>query len=69
MVGCVAGGLGVEAGPRASGVRGGAGDHGGGFARARRPLKLAREISWAALLLVAGLFVMVRAVETVGACG
>jgi arsenical pump membrane protein len=36
--------------------------------RARsNPLKLAREISWGTLLLVAGLFVMVRAVESVGA--
>jgi arsenical pump membrane protein len=31
------------------------------------PIKLAREISWATLLLVAGLFVMVDAVETQGA--
>jgi arsenical pump membrane protein len=31
------------------------------------PIKLAREISWATLLLVAGLFVMVDAVETDGA--
>jgi arsenical pump membrane protein len=31
------------------------------------PLKLAAEISWATLLLVAGLFVMVDAVESVGA--
>lgn len=31
------------------------------------PLKLAREISWATLLLVAGLFVMVDAVESQGA--
>jgi arsenical pump membrane protein len=30
-------------------------------------LKLAREISWGTLLLVAGLFVMVRAVESIGA--
>ncbi len=36
--------------------------------RARsNPLKLAREISWGTLLLVAGLFVMVRAMESVGA--
>jgi arsenical pump membrane protein len=36
--------------------------------RARsNPLKLAREISWGTLLLVAGLFVMVRAGESVGA--
>jgi arsenical pump membrane protein len=36
--------------------------------RARsNPLKLAREISWATLLLVAGLFVMVDAVESQGA--
>jgi arsenical pump membrane protein len=31
------------------------------------PIKLAREISWATLLLVAGLFVMVDAVESQGA--
>jgi arsenical pump membrane protein len=31
------------------------------------PIKLAREISWATLLLVAGLFVMVEAVESEGA--
>ena len=31
------------------------------------PLKLAKEISWPTLLLVAGLFVMVDAVESVGA--
>jgi arsenical pump membrane protein len=31
------------------------------------PIKLAREISWGTLALVAGLFVMVRAVESVGA--
>jgi arsenical pump membrane protein len=31
------------------------------------PLKLAREISWGTLALVAGLFVMVRAVESIGA--
>jgi arsenical pump membrane protein len=31
------------------------------------PIKLAREISWATLLLVAGLFVMVEAVESQGA--
>ncbi len=31
------------------------------------PLKLAREISWATLALVAGLFIMVDAVESVGA--
>jgi arsenical pump membrane protein len=31
------------------------------------PLKLAREISWGTLLLVAGLFIMVDAVESVGA--
>ncbi len=31
------------------------------------PIKLAREISWATLLLVAGLFVMVDAVESIGA--
>jgi arsenical pump membrane protein len=36
--------------------------------RARNsPLRLVREISWATLLLVAGLFVMVDAVESVGA--
>src|ERR1700734_3889157 len=33
------------------------------------PIKLAREISWATLLLVAGLFVMVDAVESQGALG
>jgi arsenical pump membrane protein len=33
----------------------------------RNPLNLAREISWATLLLVAGLFVMVDAVESQGA--
>ena len=33
----------------------------------QNPLKLAREISWSTLLLVAGLFVMVDAVESVGA--
>jgi arsenical pump membrane protein len=31
------------------------------------PLKLAREISWATLILVAGLFVMVDAVQSIGA--
>ena len=31
------------------------------------PLKLAKEISWATLILVAGLFVMVDAIESVGA--
>ncbi len=31
------------------------------------PIKLAREVSWATLLLVAGLFVMVEAVESQGA--
>ena len=30
------------------------------------PLKLAREISWTALLLVAGLFILVDAVESIG---
>jgi arsenical pump membrane protein len=39
-----------------------------GSVKARsNPIKLAREISWATLLLVAGLFVMVDAVETQGA--
>ena len=33
------------------------------------PMKLAREISWATLALVAGLFVMVNAIESVGALG
>jgi arsenical pump membrane protein len=33
------------------------------------PIKLAREISWSTLLLVAGLFVMVDAVESQGALG
>jgi arsenical pump membrane protein len=33
----------------------------------RNPISLAREISWATLLLVAGLFVMVDAVESQGA--
>ena len=33
----------------------------------RNPLKLAREISWKTLVLVAGLFVMVDAVESIGA--
>jgi arsenical pump membrane protein len=33
------------------------------------PLKLAREISWATLLLVAGLFILVDAVESLGALG
>lgn len=33
------------------------------------PIKLAREISWATLLLVAGLFVLVAAVESQGALG
>jgi arsenical pump membrane protein len=32
----------------------------------RNPMNLAREISWATLLLVAGLFIMVDAVETLG---
>ncbi|MGA7623667.1 MAG: ArsB/NhaD family transporter, partial [Candidatus Acidiferrales bacterium] len=31
------------------------------------PVRLAREISWSTLLLVAGLFVMVEAVENIGA--
>ena len=31
------------------------------------PLKLAREISWSTLILVAGLFIMVDAVESIGA--
>ena len=31
------------------------------------PLRLAREISWATLILVAGLFIMVDAVESIGA--
>jgi arsenical pump membrane protein len=37
------------------------------FKARTNPLTLAREISWATLLLVAGLFVMVDAVESVGA--
>jgi arsenical pump membrane protein len=37
------------------------------FRSARNPINLAREISWATLLLVAGLFVMVDAVESQGA--
>jgi hypothetical protein len=43
------------------------GDHGGCFDQSKRnPLSRAREISWGALLLVAGLFVMVYAVESQG---
>jgi len=37
------------------------------FRSKSNPLKLAREISWSTLLLVAGLFVMVDAVESQGA--
>ena len=37
------------------------------FRQRSNPLPLAREISWSTLLLVAGLFIMVRAVENIGA--